>query len=107
MPLAALATAIVTSLAGMQADLFRAAKRMLDEHTAPVATWDELAARVAANAGWSLAPWCGDAECEARVKAETKATIRCIPFEQPVDGSGSCIACGKPSANEVIFARAY
>ena len=79
----------------IQADLFAAAKRMLDEHTAEVDTFDELAARVAANAGWSLAHWCGDAACEARVKAETKATIRCIPRDLPPERGVASSAVGR------------
>ena len=52
--------------------------------------------------GW----WCGDAECEAQIKAETQATIRCLPLEQP-DGSGVCIHCGRPATAWAIFAKAY
>ncbi len=56
--------------------------------------------------GWALSWWCGSAECEARVKEDTKATTRCIPLEQP-GGHGPCIVCGKPAEKKVIFARAY
>jgi prolyl-tRNA synthetase len=79
---------------------------MRDSHTAAVDTYEVLAGRVAANAGWSLAHWCGDATCEARVKADTKATIRCIPRDLPPE-TGRCIVCGGESAQRVIFARAY
>jgi prolyl-tRNA synthetase len=98
---------VIEALLGeIQTDLFSAAKRMLDEHSAEVESFEELAARVAANAGWSLAHWCGDATCEAQVKAETKATIRCIPRDLPA-GPGKCIVCGASSERRVIFARAY
>jgi prolyl-tRNA synthetase len=56
--------------------------------------------------GWAYSWWCGDAECEARVKEETKATTRCIPLEQP-GGEGLCIVCGRPAKQKVYFARAY
>jgi prolyl-tRNA synthetase len=79
---------------------------MRDEHTAAVESFESLAERVATNAGWSLAHWCGGAACEARVKAETKATIRCIPRDQPRE-AGRCIVCGGSSECRVIFARAY
>jgi prolyl-tRNA synthetase len=79
---------------------------MLDEHTAEVETYEELAKRVGANAGWSLVRWCGNAACEARIKAETKATIRCIPRNQSLD-PGACIVCGGSSDRRVIVARAY
>ena len=105
-PLDALAPTVETLLTEMQADLFIAAKQMLDEHTAEVETYEELAKRVAANAGWSLVRWCGNAACEARIKAETKATIRCIPHNQSLD-PGACIVCGGSSDRRVIVARAY
>jgi prolyl-tRNA synthetase len=93
-------------LGEIQAELFNAAKRVLAEHTAEVNSFEELALQVATNAGWSLAHWCSDAVCEARVKAETKATIRCIPRDLPAE-SGRCIMCGGTSDRRVVFARAY
>jgi prolyl-tRNA synthetase len=105
-PIANLTPVVQTLLAEIQANLRAGAKRMLANHTAEVDTYDELAARVAANAGWSLAHWCGDAACEAHVKAETKATIRCIPHDAPEE-TGHCIVCGGASGRRVIFARAY
>ena len=56
--------------------------------------------------GFVLAPWDGTPETEEKIKAETKATIRCIPF----DGDktpGTCMVTGKPSKQRVIFARSY
>ena len=105
-PIANLADVVSELLVNIQVGLFAAARRALTEHTAEVETYEELAARVAANAGWSLAHWCGDAACEACVKAETKATIRCIPFEGTTE-RGTCILCGRASERRVIFARAY
>jgi prolyl-tRNA synthetase len=55
--------------------------------------------------GFVIARWCGDGECEARIKAETQATIRNLPFEQ-VPG-GTCIRCDKPAITEARFAKAY
>jgi prolyl-tRNA synthetase len=101
-----LATQVPALFDAIQRDLFTSAKSMLDQHTATVESYDELTDRVSRNAGWSLAHWCGDAACEARIKAETKATSRCIPFDQP-DERGACIVCGRSSGRRVIFARAY
>ncbi len=56
--------------------------------------------------GWAFAWWCGDAECELKIKEDTKATIRCIPDEQP-GGSGTCVYCGKPATQKVYFSKAY
>jgi prolyl-tRNA synthetase len=105
-PMSSLAPVVETLLGEIQANLFGAAKRMLTEHTTDVNTYDELAQRVAANAGWSLAHWCGGVACEAQVKTETKATIRCIPRDLPPE-TGRCIVCGGMSDQRVVFARAY
>ena len=56
--------------------------------------------------GWAYAWWCERAECEAKIKEDTKATTRCIPLDQP-EGSGECIVCGEPARHKVILARAY
>jgi prolyl-tRNA synthetase len=61
---------------------------------------------VKANAGFSLAGWCGDEACETKVKADSHATIRCLPLEQPED-PGTCVVCGKKAEHQVVFARAY
>jgi prolyl-tRNA synthetase len=56
--------------------------------------------------GWAFSWWCGSTECEAKVKEDTKATTRVIPFDQP-EGTGKCIVCGKSAEKKVYFARAY
>lgn len=56
--------------------------------------------------GWAFSWWCGRKECEAKIKEDTKATSRCIPFDQP-GGSGRCIVCGEKAEQKVYFARAY
>jgi prolyl-tRNA synthetase len=56
--------------------------------------------------GWALSYWCGSAECEAKVKEDTRATTRCIPLDQqPSDGK--CIVCGEKATHKVYFAKAY
>jgi prolyl-tRNA synthetase len=105
-PVANLAATVEALLTEIQATLLANARRMLAEHTAEVETYEDLVARVAANAGWSLAHWCGSADCETRVKTETKATIRCIPWDVPA-AAGRCLVCGGTSERRVVFARAY
>jgi prolyl-tRNA synthetase len=105
-PLAELATTLPALLDEIQANLYETAKARLDALTVDVSDWETLAGRVATNAGWNRTWWCGSAACEERVKQETKATIRCIPLDQP-GGTGSCIACGSESTQQVIMARAY
>ena len=89
-----LAATVSTLLETIQQDMFAAAKAFLREHTKTVTSLDELYERARTNAGFSVAGWCGDAECETKVKNESRATIRCLPFDQPED-KGSCVVCGK------------
>ena len=56
--------------------------------------------------GWAFSWWCGSTECEDAIKADTKATNRCIPLDQPND-EGKCIYCSKKATEKVLFARAY
>jgi prolyl-tRNA synthetase len=56
--------------------------------------------------GFVWGHWDGTRETEDKVQEETKATIRCIPFDGPTE-PGACMVTGKPSAKRVVFARAY
>jgi prolyl-tRNA synthetase len=56
--------------------------------------------------GFVSAHWDGTSETEDQIKDKTKATIRCIPLDNPLE-DGVCILTGKPSAQRVLFARAY
>jgi prolyl-tRNA synthetase len=105
-PLAELAGVLPGLLDEVQDRLFAAARERLDALTVDVTDWETLAERVATNAGWNRVWWCGNAACEVRIKGETRATIRCIPFDQP-GGEGSCIACATPATQQAIVARAY
>jgi len=67
---------------------------------------DYAAFRQVMEGGWALSWWCGRRECEAQIKADTRATTRCIPFEQP-GGTGACIRCDEPAGEQALFGRAY
>lgn len=84
--------------------LARALQFRLD-NTRRVADLDELG-RAIEERQFADAFWCGMAECENRIKEETKATNRCMPLDQPGD-SGPCVVCGMKSSTHAIFARAY
>ena len=99
-----LAEQVRNSLDDIQAALLARATAFRDENTHEPATYDEFKEIV--RSGFAYAWWCEDADCEAKIKAETKATMRCIPFDQP-DESGQCIYCGKPADTRIYFARAY
>lgn len=91
-------------LENIQSSMYQRALAFRQQNTHNPRDYTELT-EVVQN-GWALSWWCGSAECEARVKEDTKATTRCIPLEQE-GGRGACIVCGKPSEKKVIFARAY
>lgn len=95
----------------MQKDLFRKALEFRDSHTRAFDGYDQFREFVAAGEGFVLAHWCQDASCEAKVKEETKATIRVKPMEKlrgaTPDDAGACVVCGKPSPYRVIWAISY
>ncbi len=84
--------------------MLKRATQFRDEHIFDPNDYDEL--REVVQHGWAFSWWCGSAECEAKVKEDTKATTRCIPLEQP-GGEGRCIVCGQHATQRVYFARAY
>jgi prolyl-tRNA synthetase len=104
-PLDGLGARIVSLLDEIQQGLFQRAVDFRTEHTSRAENWDEFLAAMEGRPGFVIARWCGDAECEARIKAETQATIRNLPFEQ-VPG-GVCVRCDKPAITEARFAKAY
>jgi len=69
-------------------------------------TYDEFKEIVATKGGFVKAMWCGDVECELKVKEDTTATSRCMPFQQE-EISDKCICCGKPAKAMVYWGKAY
>jgi prolyl-tRNA synthetase len=84
--------------------IFHRAQAFLDENTHQPEDYEEFMQVV--KSGWADAWWCGDSKCEAEIKEDTKATVRCIPLDQP-GGEGTCIHCGQSASERAIFARAY
>jgi prolyl-tRNA synthetase len=94
-------------LKDIQQGLYDRAVRFRAQNTHWASTYDEFK-QLIENRGFIEAWWCGDAACETQVKNDTKATTRCIPLDQSAHtGPGTCIVCGKPATQWVIFARAY
>jgi len=94
-------------LDGIQKGLFAKALAFRDANIRSVGTYAELKAFFeAGNKGFLRCHFRPDKEAEAAIKAETKATVRCIPFDQPA-GPGTCIYSGQPTETEVIFGVAY
>jgi prolyl-tRNA synthetase len=103
-PLNELVETVQETLATVQADLYRRALEFREEHTHEPKDYAEFKEAVAE--GFAHSWWCGDADCEAQIKEDTRATIRCIPMEQE-PGKGKCIHCGGKASERAIFARAY
>ncbi|HUJ40948.1 MAG TPA: proline--tRNA ligase [Candidatus Acidoferrales bacterium] len=103
-PREGLAGAVRESLEAIQKALYERALEFRKANTREPKNYEEF--RGAVENGFAFSFWCGKAECEARVKEETKATIRNIPLEQP-GGTGPCIACGTAANERAIFGRAY
>ena len=90
----------------IQVNIFNKALKFREENTHKVDNYNEFKEILDAKGGFILAHWDGTPETETKIKEETKATIRCIPFEN--DGEkGKCMITGKPSNQRVLFARAY
>ncbi|SRR5258706_8367295 len=90
----------------IQDNIYKKALNFRDSKTASADTYDEFKRLLDDEGGFILAHWDGTAETEAKIKDETKATIRCIP-DNARHEEGKCIISGKPSHRRVLFARAY
>jgi prolyl-tRNA synthetase len=105
-PLAEAPARIVAMLKAMQKDLYDRAWKFREANTHQVNSYDEFKKKIEDPGGFFWAHWDGTRETEDRVAAETKATIRCIPFNRPKE-EGKCMVTGKPSPGRVVFAKAY
>ncbi|MBI9046175.1 MAG: proline--tRNA ligase [Anaerolineaceae bacterium] len=99
-----LASKIQNFLDDIQASLLKRATEFRDSNIHEPKDYDDLKQIV--ESGWAYAWWCGDDECEIKIKEETKATTRCIPLDQSGE-KGTCIYCGKPADEKVYFAKSY
>lgn len=93
-------------LNNIQENLFNKAKSFLQKNIREVSDYNKFKEVIEKKRGLIKTYWCGNKDCEDKIKEETKASIRCIPFEQE-EASGKCIYCGKESSTLVYFARAY
>ena len=103
-PQAGLLNSVKSLLDEIQQNMLAKATRFRDEHIFDPKDYAELV--TALENGWAYAYWCGSADCEDKVKADTKATTRCIPLDAK-EGQGKCIVCGEAAKDKVYFARAY
>ncbi|WP_278846626.1 proline--tRNA ligase, partial [Porphyromonas gulae] len=96
---------VATLLDDIQKNIFQKALNYRKENTITVDSYEEFKEKIE-DGGFILAHWDGTSETEERIKAETKATIRCIPMDGDMT-PGKCMVTGKPSPQRVLFARAY
>ena len=101
-----LTSLVELSIKKVQEEMILKSKKRLKEHTHEVSSYDEFKELISSQSGFVIAGWDGTNETEEAIKAETKATIRCIP--EDLDNKGvTCIYSGKPAQYKVIFSNSY
>ncbi|MBN9380001.1 MAG: proline--tRNA ligase [Chitinophagaceae bacterium] len=105
-PMEGLDAYVKNLLEQIQQAMYDKALAYRDAHITKADTWAEFEKVLNEKGGFALAHWDGTAETEAAIKEKTKATIRCIPLDNPAE-EGKCILTGKPSKQRVLFATAY
>ncbi|MBD3277081.1 MAG: proline--tRNA ligase, partial [Candidatus Aegiribacteria sp.] len=94
-------------LDSIQSEMLEEATEKLNSRTYEVETLEEFKKAITEKPGFYRVWWAGDAEDEAELQSETKATVRCIPLDQPQGEKGKCIITGKETETMAILARAY
>ena len=90
----------------IQNNMFEMCKKRMEEKTTEAHTLDEFVEKMNSNQGFIKAMWCGNSECEAKIKELTAAKSRCMPFvQEKIDDK--CVCCGKPADKYVIWGRQY
>jgi prolyl-tRNA synthetase len=97
---------VLKLLDDIQTNIYNKALKFRNENTFYIDTWEEFVNILDNPGGFIMAHWDGTAATEEKIKEETKATIRCVPFDTPEE-EGKCIYSGKPSKRRVLFARSY
>ncbi len=97
---------VAKTLEEIQKNLLSRAQEFRTANSHTLDTWDEFTSTIESKGGFIHAHWCGDAKCEESIQTDTKATIRCLPFDAKKK-KGKCVKCGKDSEMRVVFAKAY
>ena len=90
----------------MQKDMLERARTHRDNHTYTATTYEEFKDTIENRPGFVKAMWCGDQACEDKIKEDTTATSRCMPFAQE-KLSDKCVCCGRPAKTMVYWGKAY
>jgi prolyl-tRNA synthetase len=104
--LANLESEVSAMLERIQKEMLERARNHRENHTYSATNYEEFVKILNEKPGFVKAMWCGDQACEDKVKEETTATSRCMPFEQE-QLSGTCVCCGKPAKAMVYWGKAY
>ncbi|GHH96764.1 proline--tRNA ligase [Neobacillus kokaensis] len=105
-PMDQLETKLVELLDEIQANLYNKALKHREDRTSVALTLPELKEELETKPGFIKAMWCGELACEEKIKEETTATSRCIPFEQE-QIADKCVCCGNDAKQMVYWAKAY
>lgn len=105
-PMEGLPHTVGALLDDIQRSMLTRALKFREERTQRIETYDALRLAMEGRPGFAIAMWCGSADCEAQIKADTQATIRNMPLDAKVPSS-SCVRCDKPAQAEAWFAKAY
>ena len=98
--------AVERLLGEIQDNLYAKAKRLLEEKITKVRFYEEFKETLKNKGGFIKAPWCGNSKCEERIKEETGANVRLIPFEKE-ETNANCLCCGEKAKEMVYFAKSY
>ena len=90
----------------MHQDMYNRAKAHLDSHIYEAADYETFKDTVQNKPGFVKAMWCGDVACEQKIKEDTTATSRCMPFDAAPIGN-KCVCCGRPATKLVVWGKAY
>ena len=101
-----LETKVKEILETMQKDMLERARKHVEAHTYEAKEYDEFCDIINNKPGFVKAMWCGDVACEEKIKDDTTATSRCMPFEQETI-SNHCVCCGRPAKKMVYWGKAY
>jgi prolyl-tRNA synthetase len=106
-PMDGLAGTVEEMIATIQQALYDRALQFRTEHTTETDSYAEFKQIMDGRPGFVIAPWCGSAQCEADIKAETQATIRNIPFTAKPATGKTCLKCDAPATTHAWFAKSY
>ena len=91
----------------IQNQLYHRALAFRKENTHQVSDYQSFKSLIEEQGGFIECGWCGNPDCEAKIKDETKATIRVLPMGRNGPADGTCILCGEKATELAVFAKAY